>query len=236
MDAEMNSNENRLLWRNDVRFLYVAAACAFVTGCTTIAIHQIHIPSGSFDDSVQLYKHNAYLWLNWIILFHCLMVLLSMLGMALIVEKTSRALAILGFLLLALFVFSEWERTLGNLWHLNGLRQKYVTTTDVDTLQFLRYEMQHRLYQSNVHFLLFTMGFTLGNASYGLALITRKGTDRWLGASLLLWACCTSLAFAYDFYPATWIGNIVEACNKVYQPIIRFVIGYWLLKKAGTMQ
>jgi hypothetical protein len=56
---------------------------------------------------MQLYKNNAYLWLNWIILFHCLMVLLSMLGMALIIEKTSRALAVLGLLMFALFVFSN---------------------------------------------------------------------------------------------------------------------------------
>lgn len=231
-EIEIKNDQQR---RNEKRFLYFAAACAFVTMFTTIAIHQIHLPAGSFEDSVHLYKSEAYLWLNWIILFHCLMVLLSMLGVALVIEKISRALALVGFLLLALFVFSEWERTLGNLWHLNGLRKTYVATKDLDTLQFLRYEMQYRLYQSNVHFLLFTIGFTLGNACYGVALITSKTRDRWLGLSLLFWACCTSLAFAIDFHPAKWMSSIVEACNKFYQPIIRFVIGYWLLKKARAM-
>ncbi len=219
------------MFKGDRWFIYFAAACAFITSLTTIAIHQIHVPSGSFEDSLQLYKNKAYLGLNWIILFHCLMVLLSMLGMALIIEKTSRAMAILGFLLFALFVFSEWERTLGNLWYLNGLRRKYMVTTDTDTLQFLRYELMHSLYQSNVYFLLFTIGFTLGNLSYGIALIAGKGMDRWLGAAMMLWAGCTSLAFIYDFYPANWMGGIVDACNKIYQPLVRLFIGYWLFQK-----
>ncbi len=230
----MNTTQRQPM--NERRYIFFAAACALITGLTTIAIHQIKIPSGSFDESVLLYKNKVYLWLNWIILFHCLMVLFSMLGMALVIEKHSRALAILGFLFFALFVFSEWERTLNNLWHVNGLRKKYTTTTDLNALQFLQYEIQHRLYQSNVKFLLFTIGFTLGNASYGIALIGRNSLNRLLGIGLLLWACCTALAFIVDFFPAPWMDTVVSACNKYYQPIIRLAIAYWLLQKARNLQ
>jgi hypothetical protein len=83
---------------------------------------------------------------------------------------------------------------------------------------------------------LFTIGFTLGNAGYGLALVTNKAIDHWLGIALLLWACCTSLTFIYDFAPAKWMGSIVDACNKFYQPFARLFISYWLFKKAQAIQ
>lgn len=217
---------------NGQRFLYFSALCAFITSVTTIAIHNIYIPSGNFEDSVQLYKNNAYLWLNWVIMFHCLMVMFSMLGVALVIEKHSRALAILGFIFFSLFVFSEWNRTLNNLWHINGLRRKYTITVDENILQFLRFEIQYRLSQSNVNFLLFTIGFSLGNACYGLSMITNKRSDRYLGIGLLIWFCFTSCAFIYDFFPSDWMGTIVEASNKYYQPFIRLGIAYWLFLKA----
>ena len=216
--------------QNEKRFLHLAAASAFATVITTIAIHQISYPAGSFEQSLQLYQNKAYLAQNWIILLHCLLVLVSMLGVALMIRRMSTPLAIFGLLFFALFVFTEWERTLGNLWHLNGLRKRYIATTDVEALQFLRYELQYRLSQSNVQFLLFTLGISLGNASYGMALIGGNKLDRLLGAGLLLWAGCTSIAFVVDFYPAQWMDKIVQACNKIYQPLIRFAIGYWMLK------
>ncbi len=109
-------------------------------------------------------------------------------------------------------------------------------TVDESTLQYLRFEIQHRLYQSNVSFLLFTIGFSLGNACYGIAIIKNKGLDRYLGAGLLFWVCCTSLAFIYDFYPAKWMGTIVDACNKFYQPFIRMFTAYWLFQKVKTFE
>lgn len=213
-----------------------AAFCALLTAFTTIGIHNIHVPAGSFEESLALYKNKVYLFQNWLIMFHCLAVLFSMLGVALVIEKQSRALAILGFLFFALFVFSEWERTLNTLWHINGLRRKYTVTVDENTLQWLRFEIQHRLFQSNVYFLLFTIGFSLGNASYGLAMIVNRGLDRYLGAGLIIWFCCTSGAFIYDFFPARWLGNIIEICNKYYQPLIRLFIAYWLFQKAKNAE
>ena len=213
-------------------YLYFAASCALISAITTIAIHGIHVPSANFEENVLLYKNNLFLLLNWIIMFHCLMVLFSMLGVALVIEKHSRALAILGFLFFSLFVFSEWQRTLNTLWHINGLRRQYTAAVDENTLQFLRFEIQNRLSQSNVFFLLFTIGFSLGNACYGLAIVKNKGLDRFLGTGLLIWFCCTSCSFIYDFVPAQWLGTIVDACNKYYQPFIRLVIAYWLFQKA----
>ncbi len=212
-----------------------SAVCALITVFTTIAIHNIHVPAANFEERVLLYKNSLFLLLNWIIMFHCLMVLFSMLGVALVIEKHSRALAILGFLFFSLFVFSEWQRTLNTLWHINGLRRQYTVTADENTLQLIRFEIQNRLSQSNVYFLVFILGFSLGNACYGLAIIKGKGSDRLLGAGLLLWFCCTSCAFMYDFVHAQWLRKIVDVCNNYYQPFIRLVIACWLFQKAKQL-
>jgi len=97
----MNNSSNNL--KAAKGYLTFSSLCAFITAFTTIAIHRIHVPSGNFEENVQLYKNSMFLLQHWIILFHCLMVLFSMLGVALVIEKHSRALAILGFLFFSLF-------------------------------------------------------------------------------------------------------------------------------------
>jgi hypothetical protein len=215
----------------DRKYIYFSSVCAFISAFTTVIIHFISFPSGSFEETVLLYKNNSYLLFKWIILFHCLMVLLSMLGMSLILFQHSKALAVLGFLFFSLFVFAEWERTLNDLWYINGLRSKYSTATDDNTINWLRNELQYNNFQSNVKFLLFTIGFTLGNAANGLALMLNKNRDRYLGIGLLLWAFFTSCAFVYDFVPAVWMDKLISFSNHYYQPVIRAVIAVWLFNK-----
>jgi hypothetical protein len=216
----------------DRKYLYFSAVCAFVTAFTTIIIHFISFPSGSFDETVLLYKNSSYLLFKWLILFHCLMVLFSMLGVSLIIFQHSKALAVLGFLFFSLFVFAEWERTLNDLWYINGLRRKYSTAVDENLKSWLRYALQHNNFQSNVQFLLFTIGFTMGNAINGFVLLMKKSWDRYLGIGLLFWAFFTSCAFIYDFVPAAWMEPIMSFSNHYYQPVIRLVIAVWLFVKA----
>jgi hypothetical protein len=231
----MHTHMNQKL-RGEKNFTWFAAICAFITAITTVAIHNIDITVANFEESVLLYKNKKYLFLHWLILFHCLMVLCSMLGMALIIEKTSRALAVLGFICFCLFVFSEWERTLNTIWYFNGLRKEYTLANDENIKQLLGFEIRHRLSQANVYFLLFTIGFSLGNLSYGLAIVKTKGIDQLLGTGLLLWFCCTCCSFTYDFMPAKGLGNIVDICNKYYQPLIRLLIAYWLFTKTRVLK
>jgi hypothetical protein len=216
----------------DRKYIYFSSACAFISAFTTVIIHFISSPSGSFEETVLLYKNNSYLLLKWTILFHCLMVLLSMLGMSLIIFQQSKALAVLGFLFFSLFVFAEWERTLNDLWYINGLRRKYSTATDESTLNWLRNELQYNNFQSNVKFLLFIIGFTLGNATNGLVLMMNKNRDRYLGIALLIWAFFTSCAFISDFVQARWMDSAISFSNHYYQPFIRVVIAVWLFDKA----
>lgn len=213
------------------QFILVAAVCTFGTVLTNLIIHFISFPDSTFEENIQLYKSASYLALNWTILFHCLMILVSMLGVAWVLKEYSQPLAILAFVCFVLFVFAEWQRILNVLWYLNGLRAKYETATDESLKQWIRYELQYDSYQSNVYFLLFTIGFTLGNFVNGLNLVFQKAWDRRLGIGLIVWSLFTACAFLVDFYPSETLNSVVNFSNKFYQPAIRFAIGLWLLMK-----
>lgn len=215
----------------DRKYIYFSSACAFISAFTTVIIHFISFPSGSVEETVLLYKNSSYLLFKWTILFHCLMVLFSMLGVSLIIFQHSKALAVLGLLFFSLFVFAEWERTLNDLWYINGLRRKYSAAIDENLKSWIQFEIQHINFQSNVQFLLFTVGFTLGNAVNGFVLLMKKSWDRYLGIGLLLWACFTSCTFIYDFAPASWMEPIISFSNHYYQPVIRVIIAAWLFAK-----
>lgn len=216
----------------DRKYIYFAAVCTLITACTTVIIHFISFPSGNFEETVLMHNNSSYLLFKWIILFHCLMVLFSMLGVSLIIFQYSKAMAILGFLFFNLFVFAEWQRTLNDLWYINGLRMKYTNAIDENLKTWLRYEIQHNNYQSNVQFLLFTIGITFGNAINALALLFKKGKDRFLGIGLMIWALFTSCAFIYDFIPVAWMEPVIHFSNHYYQPAIRVAIAVWLFHKA----
>ena len=219
------------------QFLLIAVVCTFCTVLTNLIIHFTSFPHGSFAENIRLYKSVPYLTLNWTILFHCLLILVSMLGVAWVLKEYSRPLAILAFVFFVLFAFAEWQRILNVLWYLNGLRAKYETATDESLKLWIRYELQYDSFQSNVYFLLFTIGFTLGNFLNGLNLVLQKAWDRMLGLGLIVWSLFTASAFLVDFYPSETLNVLVNLSNKFYQPAIRFAMGIWLLsiyRKPGS--
>lgn len=229
--GKTTSDFSAVRFRNEKRFVVFAAISAFLTGITTIIIHNLSYPSATFEDTVHLYENSVYLAQNWTVMIHCLLVICSMLGVAVIVSRYSLPLAILGFAFFLLFAFSEWERTLNSLWYVNGLRRQYVAATEEIIRQTLRSEIRNTLYQSNIQFLLFTIGFTLGNFCNGLALISGEKTDRYLAIGLLFWSACTTCAFFTDFYTVRWMGTVIDLCNRFYQPLIRILIAVWLWQK-----
>lgn len=210
-------------------FILLAAVCTFATVITNLIIHFTTFTSATFEENILLYKNVSYLSMNWIIMVHCLLILISMFGMALLLQRYSQPLAILAFIFFILFVFAEWERILNVLWYLNGLRAKYHLSTDDHQREWLKFEIQQSSYQSNVQFLLFILAFSLGNFFNGLILIFQSKWSRLLGIGLILWSIATSCAFIIDFYPSEMLAAIVNFSNKFYQPFMRLLVGIWLL-------
>ncbi|MEZ4967365.1 MAG: hypothetical protein R2791_19145, partial [Saprospiraceae bacterium] len=183
-----------------------------------------------------LYRDPLYLALRWTVVVHCLLVLVSMYGIAVLKYRENSGLIALGALFFSVFGITEIARMLTVLGYLNPLRAQYLQTTDPALQQMIRYDLDHIGMVLTPMFLLFILAFALGNLCYGLCLIGDKGTSRWLGAGFLAWSAFTLLAFFNAFWELSWVDHIVEVNNRFYQPVFRLVIGIWLLNSARKMR
>ncbi len=221
---------------HELRFLRITAIAALITAFTTIGIHFIEFPSETFDQRLLLPQNQLYIAHKWMIIVHCLMVIISMCGVATLAWQHSKGLAALGFLFFSVFGIAEITRMFSVLAYLNPLREKYLEATDTGIRQLLQMQIdtwsQHG---SMVLFLLFISAFALGNLFYGLSLFKTTGLDKWMAWGFLLCALTTSLAFGNSFWDVQSIGHLVEASSKFFQPLIRLAIGIWLWRKASTL-
>ncbi|MEZ4961836.1 MAG: hypothetical protein R2830_18550 [Saprospiraceae bacterium] len=217
-------------------FLQFASVAALLTVLTTIGIHFIDIPAASLEERMMLHRNPLYIFQKWMIIFHCIMVIVSMYGVAVLKFNENKGLISLGALFFAVFGITEISRMLAVLGYVNGLREKYLSATDEAARQLYQYSYENFSLVSLTMFLVFVLAFSLGNLLYGLALSAGKGYDRWLGYGLLFWGLLTLLAFCNTFWEIGAIDQIVEANNKFFQPTIRLAIGVWLWQKCKVIE
>jgi hypothetical protein len=215
------------------QFLLVAIICCFLSVITTLGIHSSLFSLGSldFDQRIRLFENPTYLLNRFWIIFHCLFVLLSMWGFLLIQFKKSPGYTGLGFVFFSVFSFTEIFRQMLVLFYLNNLRRSYLDTTDVATQEMIKTNMEHTGLIGYALFGLFIIAFALGNIFYGLALADGSKRDRILAALLLLWGIGNLLAFANEFWLNERLSNFLEAFNIGFQPLMRTLIGLWMLWK-----
>ena len=209
-------------------FLKLASIAAFITALTTLGVHLIDFQANTFELRLLLARDPLYIFQKWMIIFHCLMVIVSMFGVALVAARNNKGLAALGALFFAVFGVAEITRMFAVLAYLNPLREKYLSTSDGPMQEWLGFQMESFGMAATVLFLLFILAFALGNLFMGMALLKNKGVDRWLAFGFLLWAMLTFMAFGNGFWELEALNSIIEANNTFYQPAIRAAIGWWL--------
>jgi hypothetical protein len=214
-------------------FLRFAGIAAFLTAITTLAIHFIGFQVDNPEDRLLLASNPSYILHKWMIIVHCLLVILSMFGVATILKVRNAGLAALGALFFSVFGIAETSRMLGVLAYLNPLRITYLESGDEAIRQILQLQMDSFDLSANVLFLLFILSFALGNLFFGLGLMGTKGADFWMGMGFLLWAMLTFLALGNDFLGNEILERVVELNNKFYQPAMRGFIGWWLWTRSS---
>ena len=97
--------------RTTASFARFASICCFITVITTIGIHLwFPDPPADFEQRVLLFRDKTYLLNRWWIIVHCLLVIISMWGMALLLKPGCPGFAPLGFLFFAVFSIVEISR------------------------------------------------------------------------------------------------------------------------------
>lgn len=214
------------------RIFYITAAmAAILTAATNLYIHLTDFPANSFEERILLFKNNAYVANRIIIIIHCLLVIVSTLGMGLLLSKHAMGFAVLGILSFIVFGLTEISRMMFSLNYVNGLREKYFTETNPQLKQLYEYSLNNAGMVNNIFFRIFIVAFALGLLCYGIALVKREiKTDRVFGWLTLLLSAITFISFANDFAENKFAGDIVHWASITLQPLVRLWMGVWIIQ------
>ncbi len=213
-------------------FIKVASICAILTALSTVAVHwlpDLWSNATTFESQIQL-RHNAiYMGRLWVVLIHCVLVVISMAAIPILLSGTSRVIGIFGFGSYVLFAFVEMLRTSLFIFAVNrAWRTGYETSAD---------EMQRRAFRSALDtfggvndalFFLFFLAFTAGLFCYGIALLSNSGTDRGVAYLFLLWGILNLPGLIGALLANESLGAYFDWVGRYFQPIARLLIGLWL--------
>ena len=167
------------------KFLRFAAVCAAITALTTLAIHlmpHLWADVGTFEKQLDLRNRGLYLTRLWIVLIHCLLVVVSMYAVCLLSVRAQPGWAGLGFLAFFVFALTEIFRTSLALFALNRTwRTRYAANPDPEARGSIRAMIEAFSGVNDALFFIFIVAFFLGLLCYGVALATGKTSDRAMG-------------------------------------------------------
>lgn len=220
---------------NDQQYLKAATVAAFLIAFTTVGVHFITFSVETLEQRAQLSHSYLYHFRNGLIVFHCLLAIVSLYGFVVVKRTTRFASVSVGMLFFSFFSFTEILRMMFNSWYANGLRRRYLGVTDESLRFLLEVDLENWGLISNSFFLVFILCFAMGNLFYGVALHNDSEIfGRFLGFGFLFWSLFSFIAFGNEFWGNKILESIVEMNNKYYQPLMRFAIGVWLWKNRST--
>lgn len=228
-----------MLWPPSQKMLKFAAVCALATVVTTLAVHVL--PSlwadiDTFDKRLTLPHNAVYMGRLWVVLLHCVLVVVSMFGVAALKFRDSPALVGLGFLSFVVFAFSEILRTSLVLFALNRKwRIGYSAAQDETTRASFRGTIEAFSGIGDALFFVFYAAFLLGILCYGWALMGGRGFDGKIGWLFLLWTALGVPALIDTFTGRESLGPYFEWVGPFFQPAARALVGIWLWSKSNEM-
>jgi predicted permease len=222
------------------KFLRFAAACALLSAVTTLVVHivpALWAEANTFEKQLQLRSYPYYLVRLWVVMIHCVLVVISMYAIALLRFRDTPALAGLGFLSFIVFAFSEMLRTSLGIFALNrSWRAGFASAADEATRSWFHAAIEAYSGVNNALFFLFYVAFLLGILCYGLSLATTERLDRWVGWLFLLWTALNVPALIDSVTGIESISKWFDWVGPYFQPFARIVIGLWLWEKAKSAQ
>jgi hypothetical protein len=218
--------------RVSTAFIKVASICAMVTALTTIAVHwlpDLWSDATTFESRVQL-RHNAiYMGRLWIVLIHCVLVVISMAAIACLLSGRAWLIAMFGFGSFVMFAFVEILRTSLSIFAVNRTwRTGYETSSDDMRRQTFRDALDTFAGVNDALFFVFLAAFTAGLFCYGFALLLRNGIDQGVGLLFLLWGVLNLPALVGAIAGNEALDKGFDWVGRYFQPAVRLLLGLWL--------
>jgi hypothetical protein len=218
-------------------FVKVASICAILTALTTIVIHwlpDLWSNATTFESRVEL-RHNAiYMGRFWIVLVHCMLVVISTAAIPSLLNGTARLIAMFGFGCYVVFAFVESLRASLSIFAVNRTwRAGYETSNDDMRRQAFRDALDAFVGVNEALFFLFFAAFTIGLFCYGFALVLKSGIDQGVGFLFLLWGVLNLPGLVAAIAGNEALSAGFDWVGRYFQPIARLLIGLWLWNVAN---
>jgi hypothetical protein len=213
-------------------FIRVASICAILTALTTVAVHWL--PDWwsnltTFESRVQLRHNVIYMGRFWIVLIHCVLVVVSMAAIPCLLNGTSRLIAMFGLGSYVMFAFIEMLRTSLSIFAVNrAWRAGYETSSDDMQKRAFRAALDSFGGVNDALFFLFFLAFTVGLFCYGFALLSQSGMDQRVGFLFLLWGVFNLPSLIGTIVGNEALGAPFDWVGRYFQPAARLLIGFWL--------
>jgi len=218
-------------------FIKFASICCFLTVVTTLGIHLFFPdPPEDFEERILLFRNKTYLINRWWVIAHCLLVIISMWGFAMLQVKESPGFSVLGFLFFSVFAIAEITRQMFVLFYINELRQQYLAVSDPAIKEGLKLTISNAGLLTAPLFGVFIFAFGLGNLCYGLSLAGESGLNKLISIMLIVWSIGSFITLGNSFWKQPAIDSVMEKFSYTYQPFMRAIIGFWLWKKSEQIR
>jgi hypothetical protein len=219
----------------DPRFLRVAAVCAFMSAITTlllIFLPELFAPAPDFEARMARVYENPYRLRAWVYLLHPFFVFTAALGVALVVGPRAPILAVVGVLGFMLWAFNEAGQQTLTLFAFDRWRLAW---SGADEAMRTAIRINAQMYDGiwDGMYMLLLVGFAIGNACLGSAMIGNEGLSRVVGSFMLAACALTAMLFLGQIGIATLPDGLLEWAYPAIQPLGRALTGVWLWRIAG---
>lgn len=216
-------------WTN---FYRLAGVCALLTAATTLPIHLLSFPSGTFEQRIALHSNPLYLSRLGLVTVHVCLVVVSMLGVALHRRSAFLPLATLGFLRYFVFALGELLRTALTFFALNAAwRTAWATATDSTVRESMATLLAAWPGINDALFHLFLFEFVAGTACYAAILLRGSGLERATGLVFAVWALVNCEGWFAGVIPGA--VELPAFVSATLQPLGRVLVGIWLWRAAS---
>src|SRR5687767_6165727 len=220
----------------DPRFFRIAAVCSLLSAITTLFL--IFLPSQfaagqDFSARMAGVHDGAYVLRSWAYLLHPFLVFTAALAVALAVGRRSPVLAIAGSVAFALWAFNEAGQQTLTLFAFDRWRLAWESADE--TLR-AAIRINAHMYEGvwDGMYMLLLIGFAIGNACLGTALMGGDGLARVISGFLFAACALTVLLFAGQLGWMPLPAAVLDWAYPAVQPLGRALIGVWLWRIAGS--
>jgi hypothetical protein len=219
------------------RFLRLGAVAAALTFPTTLAIHllpQLWADSLSFEARLDLRTNAVYMARLFVVLLHCLLVVISMAAARSLAPSGAAAAAGLGFLAFLGFAYTETLRTSLALFALNrSWRAAYAAAADTAARERARALIEGFSGINDALFFVFIACFLLGTLCYGVAFRRAGGLTSVIGWLFLAWTALSAPGLIDAATGAETLSGYFDWVGPYFQAPARGLIAVWLWR-AGS--